>query len=575
MKFEALNRTKSDLMYRRCVFLLTGLAAYLLSAAQPYPRNYFRHPLDIPMQLVANFGEIRTNHWHMGLDIRTQQRENLPVYASAEGYVSRVVVEPGGFGQAIYIDHPNGFTTLYAHMNAFYPELARYVKDQQYAQESWRVNLSLPAGRFPVKKGDYIGLSGNTGGSAGPHVHFEIRDTKTENCLNPLLFGFPIADAVPPTVYRLAMYDRNRGTYLQSPKLMALKSGGGALIPAGGSAIRVGSNRVSFAISAVDRFSGSSNPNGVYSARMLVDGKPVSAFVHDNISYNDTRYINAQVDLPFQARSRSSLQHVSPLPGAPIPYQTHGGDGVLALTDAEPHQVVIEVADANGNKTTIRFMVQYDSSLAKPVTPLTGERFIPNAVNVYESSDLEIFTSERTIYDTVMVSHSVIPGAAPNAVSALHQFIPATVPSHDSVTVRIKPTTSLSAAQRDRVVIQNKAGTRTFVQKAQWQKGWLAAKFRQFGTYQAFLDEEPSTVNAPPSDLSNATRIVFTPRDNFNVIKRFRVELNGKWLSFSNDKGKTWIYKFDENFPRGEHQLKVIVEDEAGNVTERSWNVRR
>src|SRR5215211_2665687 len=187
------------------VFFFTRIAA---AQQNPYPQRYFRNPLNIPIQLVANFGEIRTNHWHMGLDIRTQQKVNLPVYAATDGYVARVSVEPGGFGQAIYINHPNGYTTVYGHLNSFFSALADYVKQKQYEQEHWAVNLILPANLFPVKKGDVIALSGSKGASEGPHVHFEIRDTKTENCLNPLLFGFPIADAVPPAVTRLAMYDR-------------------------------------------------------------------------------------------------------------------------------------------------------------------------------------------------------------------------------------------------------------------------------------------------------------------------------------------------------------------------------
>ena len=194
-----------------------GLAAFICTA-QTYPQNYFRNPLNIPMELVANMGEIRSNHWHMGLDIRTQRRENLPVHAAADGYIARVLVEPGGFGQAIYINHPNGLTTLYAHLNSFFPALAQYVKQQQYARESWKVNLHLPPDLFPVKKGQLIALSGNTGGSQGPHVHFEIRDTQTEKCLNPLLFNFPVADAVAPSILRLALYDRNKSTYSQTPQ---------------------------------------------------------------------------------------------------------------------------------------------------------------------------------------------------------------------------------------------------------------------------------------------------------------------------------------------------------------------
>jgi hypothetical protein len=307
-------------MHRTFWLFLICFTIILTATAQNYPQGYFRHPLAIPMELVANFGEIRTNHWHMGLDIRTQQRENLPVYAAAEGYVSRIKVEPGGFGQAIYIAHPNGFTTLYAHVNQFFPALQQFVVSKQYEQRSWGIELSFSPDQFPIKKGDFIALSGNTGGSAGPHVHFEIRDTKTEKVLNPLLFRFPIPDAVPPSVTRLAMYDRNRSTWMQPPQMLNLAS-------VRGRTLKVGSDKISFAIGATDRFSGSNNPNGIYAAKMLVDGKPVSGFVLDNIGYDETRYMNAQIDYPLQARRGGTVQHLTPLPGAAkIAYDTYGGD---------------------------------------------------------------------------------------------------------------------------------------------------------------------------------------------------------------------------------------------------------
>ena len=164
--------------------------------------------------------------------------------------------------------------------------------------------------------------------------------------------------------------------------------------------------------------------------------------------------------------------------------------------------------------------------------------------------------------------------ARQGAISPLFRFLGPHIPVHDTITVRIRPD-QFSGDAHHRVVIKNTSGTRTYLQRAVRQNGWYAARFRQFGTYQAFVDTIPPTINAPSSNLSKATRIVFTPRDNFNTIRSLRAELNGQWLRFTNDKGRSWIYSFDEKFPRGTHELKVMVEDEAGNVTERTWSVVR
>jgi len=562
------------MMNRKLPVFLFALFLFSFCKAQSYPQNHFRHPLDIPMQLVSNFGEIRTNHWHMGLDIRTQQRVNLPVRAAADGYIARVSVEPGGFGQAIYISHPNGYTTVYGHLNSFFPALADYVKRRQYEQESWNVNLSLPANLFPVKKGDFIALSGSTGASEGPHVHFEIRDTKTENNLNPLLFKFPIPDAVPPTLLRLAMYDRNRSTYEQTPQLFSLRKAGGVYTVSSG-LLRTGSDKISFAIGAYDKFSAYNHVFGIYSAEIFLDDQPVSEFILDNISYDDTRYINAQIDYPMKSRGGGSLQHISPLPGAKeIAYTVFNEDGTIHLNDEHPHSITIEVKDANGNTSKLAFKVQYDEDLKKSYLP-GSERFFPNNVNIFERDHFELFTTEKSIYDTVTVSYKETNSNTANAVSPLFNFLSAAIPSHDSVTVRINPTENIPAEWKDKVVIKNTSGARTFVEKAQWQNGWCASKFRQFGTYQLFIDKEPPTINSPATNLSKASRIVFIPHDNFNSIKSFRAEVDGQWLRFSNDKGKVWIYAFDEHFSAGNHKLKVIVEDEAGNVTTKIWNVTR
>ncbi|HEY1112357.1 MAG TPA: M23 family peptidase, partial [Chitinophagaceae bacterium] len=216
-----------------------------------------------------------------------------------------------------------------------------------------------------------------------------------------------------------------------------------------------------------------------------------------------------------------------------------------------------------------------NGALSPQYASAPAERLIPNQVSVFERPDFEAHTTELSIYDTVNVAYSSRPAPAAGAVSPLYTFVGPTIPVHDSITVRIQPTVDMPFVQRDKVVIKSVAGSRTEYARAAWQNGWVSARFRQFGTYQAFVDLTPPTINEVPSNLGAATRIVLTPRDNMGRIRSFRAELNGKWLMFTNDKHTNYIYRFDEHFPRGSHELKVTIEDIAGNVTTRTWKVRR
>ena len=209
------------------------------------------------MSLSANFGELRPNHWHMGLDIRTNKKENYPVFASADGYIAHIGIRPSSFGKFIIINHPNGYSTLYAHLNEFYPALEKYVREKQTEKESWAIEIDFTEKDFKVKKGNEIAKSGNTGGSQGPHLHFEIRETETDRSLNPLLFGMPLQDDVPPTILKLAMYDRSISTYDQTPKLFSLKKTDNGYIIPKIPVLKTGFNTLSFAIQAVDKFTGS------------------------------------------------------------------------------------------------------------------------------------------------------------------------------------------------------------------------------------------------------------------------------------------------------------------------------
>ncbi len=564
--------------------LLTFLCGSPQAQQKPaYPYGYFRNPMGIPMQLSANFGELRPNHWHMGLDIRTQAKENLPVYAAASGYIAHIGIRPQSFGRFIIINHPNGLSTLYGHLNDFFPELEKWVEAQQYKRESWAVELEPDPALFPVEKGQFIAYSGNTGGSQGPHLHFEIIDTKTDKRLNPLLFGFPVEDAVPPVLQRLAMYDRRHSVYNQSPRFYALKKTDSGYIIPKLPVIRTGLDKVSFALQMYDQQSGSVNPNGVYAATLFVDEEPHLSFVIDSVDYAETAYMNAHIDYRLRFNGGGWVQHLSRLPGeAGVVYKSISGrNGLIAFSDTAVHAIRMEVYDTYGNKSELRFGLQYNDSLAalhKSLPPVP--HFAPNIPEIFSKPDFRLELSPRSLYDSVRINY--IKGPDPvsgSALSAAHQLNDADVPVHAPFTVWIKPSRSLPAVPEEKfLILRTWRGSRS-LRKASLENGWLKASFDDFGSFQAFIDTVPPVLEAPGKgdtiNLSPASRILFTPTDNFGVIKNFRAELNGQWLRFTNDKSRTWIYRFDERCPFGVHELKVMAEDLAGNRVEKTWWFKR
>lgn len=557
------------------VLLLYGFVS--ANGQQSYPKGYFRNPLNIPMSLSGNFGELRPNHYHMGIDIKTAQRENLPVYASADGYISRIKIEPGGFGRAIYIDHPNGYTTLYAHLNNFAAKTDAYVKQQQYAAESWKVELQVPPYLMPVKRGDFIAYSGNTGGSQAPHVHFEIRRTEDDVNLNPLLFGLPLKDNVRPRVLRFAVYDRTKSVYEQTPKVVPAKAAAGNYVTTQ-PVVKVGSPLVSFAITAFDSHSGSSNLNGIYSATLFVDDFEEESFRMNDISYNDTRYLNAHIDYRYKTLHGSYLQHLSELPGFLNSIYTNGnGKGVIDISDGDVYDILVVVKDAAGNSSQLRTRVQFDPRMPL-APPVPGKIFYPLMLEGSENENCEFFIGEKCLYDSVRITYRNTASGNPDVVSDVHTIGASYIPLQDSFLVRILPDLSFTEADKPYTVMQWTSGGKSAVQKVQWQQEWASARFRDFGDFQLVRDSVPPVITtsfADWADLSLATRISFTVRDNLQMVKNVRAELDGKWLRFTNDKYRAFIYQFDEKCLSGPHVLQISAEDEAGNKTVVSYNFVR
>ncbi len=548
-----------------------------------YPKDYFQWPLALKPEIVANFGELRPNHFHMGFDCRTNLKQNMPVLASAEGYIARVKIEPFGFGRCIYINHPNGYTSLYAHLNDFFPELEKYVAQQQYLQKSWKVFLDIPANLFPVSKGQFIAGSGSTGGSEGPHLHFEIRETKTDKVLNPSLFGFAIPDDIAPDVNKLALYDRNLSTYEQTPKLFNLKKIKGVYGTLS-DLLTINSDKVSFGINAFDRCTASANRNGIFEALLYDNENPVLGFQFNKIGYEETRYLNGHIDYKLRSNGGPFVEHLSRLPGyANDIYKMISGNGVINIADDNIHRIKIEVSDANGNTSIVQFKIRRDTNLVKKTdsaisSPYQQKEFYPGFINIFESKKIGFYLPEKCLYDSFRFQYKEIIPKTGNTIYQIHNI---NVPLQTAFPLKMKG--NIPPSLKNKVVIERFWNAKSDFEKAVpvsvSNEEWFVASFREFGNFQLQVDTIPPTITPmgfkDNMNTAKLNRLAFVVTDNSKGLKNFSATLDGKWLRFSNDKGKTFIYIFDAMCQPGLHELILNVEDIVGNSTEKIYHFMR
>lgn len=534
-------------------------------------KNYFRDPLSIPIQLSANFGELRPNHFHMGFDIRTQARENLPVHAAADGYISRVKVEKYGFGNAIYITHPNGFTTLYAHLNTFKKEVQAYILQKQYEQKSWEVDVEISPGIFPVTKGDFIAYSGNTGASAGPHVHFEIRNTATGKNYNPGLFGFDIPDTNRPTIQSLYIYDRRYSTYFQNAITKPV-SGSNGNYSIKEKIIKVHSPLVSFAINATDKSSNSPFNHGIYSGEVWMDGQSIFAFKLDSISYDETRYVNACIDYAEYANHKKYRQYLFTLPGNELKiFAPTNTQGLVILNDTILHDIKIEAKDIDGNSSTLNLKIQFAGINNNNFSyPANAQPFLPGHENVVQGKSFNAKFPSNAFYEAFpfvsIEKPNNIANSASNQISLGDYFIPV----QDYYELMIQTTLAENDPLRNKVVMELINGKKKSWQKGSWQGNWMKGRFRDLGKISLIIDTVPPELIKVGWEngqtFSGNSSLNFRAFDKGSDIQSFVATLDGAWLLFSNRNG-LFTYNFDEYCTTGSHELKVTLTDIAGNET--------
>lgn len=550
------------------LFASTFAQAQQIYSTNKYPITDFRQPLDIsPPALAGSFGEIRGNHFHSGIDFRTNQREGYPVYAVADGYISRLRVQNSGFGQALYINHPNGFTTVYGHLQRFAPKIATIVKNLEYEKKSFEIDEFPDATLIPVHKGEIIAWSGNRGSSGGPHLHFEIRDTKTEETINPQFFGIIIPDNIPPVIHGLYVYRLNGRTFNENTPKQAIGISGANGNYKTTAPISL-TGEVGFGIVVTDRHNGLSGTNGVYSIQLEVDGKKIYTSALERFAFEDSKAINSHIDYPTYLNTKRSIQKSFVEPGNPLKiYSGLVNSGRINFNDGASHQVRYIITDSKGNSSVLPFTVNAGTApLAAPVIP-AGIIYPYNKVNEFNTDDIKVVFPLGTLYSDLNFTYKKLPKPTGYAWSAVHQIHNKYTPLHIGFDISIKAD-NLPENLRNKALIVNSNGSS---QGGFFQNGYVKATPKNFGSFYIAIDTlAPRIVPvniAEGKNMAGLSKIFFRISDNLSGIKSFNGYIDGKWALMEFDtKTATLWHSFDERTASGKHTLELVVVDMKENT---------
>lgn len=552
---------------RFLIFLL--FCSQFVGAQKDYPKDFFGYPLDVPMQLSGNFGELRPNHFHAGFDMKTLQKEGLNVYAVADGYVSRIKMSTFGNGKAIYITHSNGFTSVYGHLQQAQGAIFDYIKKAHYKENAFEIELYLKPTDLVVKKGDVIGLSGNSGASEGPHLHFEFRDTATEFVINPLFFGYDkaLVDIKKPIVTSLYCYPISNESVVnksQRPVIINLKlqKDGFYLADA-----VLAKDAIGFGINTYDIDNVSFNNNGVYDVQTFWNGQFNYGYQFNTYSFDDMRYINGLIDYSRYKKSQQRIQKLFQKQAFPLRIlKNKSTTGVLKIEPNMSSVYRIEVSDYFGNKTIINVPIQYDSAAVELEKEKEVSQYFINVTKDYlfSKEKATIFFPAHTFYEDFDMNFNVT-----NGVVQIHNDV---VPVHSNFTISIEDQ-GHSQSEMEKMYIAKLDGTKTSFNYTTLKGNVFEAKVKILGSYKLVSDVTAPIIEAKTlidgKSLSFTNTIQFSIHDTQSGIKSYNGFLNGNWVLFEYDhKTKKIRHDLSDGIAiQGQNDLKIIVLDHVGNST--------
>ncbi len=567
--------------FKRALILLMISMTFAAGAQDKFPKKDFIPPVDFPLVLSGTFGELRTNHFHSGIDIKTQGVQGKPVHAVADGYVSRIKISPGGFGKAVYIDHPDGYTTVYAHCRNFNSDIDKWVKAQQYKLESFEVNLFPGKDQFPVKQGDIIAWSGNTGSSMGPHLHFEIRETNGQIPVNPLLFGFPVKDYIRPKITRLMIYPYGEHSLVKGKNrpLELLLSGWGPVYRLKGCDTVAVSGDIYFGIETFDLLNAAKNKNGVYSITLMIDSVKVFAYELNKIPFTESKYVNSLIDYAYFSKYKKRIQKTYIEPGNHLSvYEQVAGHGIFDMTDNKTHRVQYIVEDAYENESVLTFYLK--SSTPEPGKifengdPSPGETvFGYDKDNTFEDGNLRLFVPKGALYDTLSFRFAM-EASDKSLDSVMYVVHNKSKPLNKACKLMIKPGKAIDQYDRysDKYLIAkvNDKSGELIATGGRWEDDHLTAYISSFGKYVIAIDTVKPEIRpynfTSGKSVGKQKTVKVRIEDDFSGIKQFRGTLNGKWILMEWDpKRKMLTYTKDDRMIKGKNLFKLVVTDNRNN----------